>query len=467
MKCFQVPVLLILLNSKFIFAVPLTSEISEDDFGFAKDYLKKLYEFEDNSVLKTSSENSLRTSVMKLQKFFGLLITGELDPITLEIMKKPRCGVHDVLQYNHFPGKVKWQHMNLTYRITKYTPDIEQKQVDRAVRAAFKLWSDVTPLTFTRILDGEADIMLSFTPKEHGDGYPFDGPDGFLAHAFQPGSGLGGDVHFDEAETWSMDTKGYNLFMVAAHEIGHALGLAHSQDVGALMFPTYTYSSIQDFSLPYDDVLGIQTLYGSSNKPDPKPHPKTPEKCDPYLSFDAVGKIRGEVMFFKDRFFWRVHPQLPSTMLMRIHSQWPELPSKIDASYENVIKDVTLFFKGNKYWAVSGYTIIPGYPKTIRDFGFPQTVKKIDAAMQIHQTGKTFFFVGNQCWCYDERAKRMDEGYPKWIEDDWPGIGDHVDAAVQHKDYIYFFRGFTMFHYYYNKKQVVEIVYANSVVCNY
>lgn len=55
--------------------------------------------------------------------------------------------------------------------------------------------------------------------------------------------------------------SGYSLFLVAAHEFGHAMGLEHSEDPGALMAPIYTYT--KNFRLSQDDIKGIQELYGN------------------------------------------------------------------------------------------------------------------------------------------------------------------------------------------------------------
>lgn len=51
-----------------------------------------------------------------MQKFFSLQETGEIDAQTVETMKKPRCGVPDVANYNFFHRKPKWQKKDITYR---------------------------------------------------------------------------------------------------------------------------------------------------------------------------------------------------------------------------------------------------------------------------------------------------------------------------------------------------------------
>ena len=74
-------------------------------------------------------------------------------------------------------------------------------------------WSAMTTLRFVPTTGRAVDISLAFHAGEHGDGNPFDGAGGTLAHAYFPQ--YGGDAHFDDAESWTdMSRNGnHTLFL--------------------------------------------------------------------------------------------------------------------------------------------------------------------------------------------------------------------------------------------------------------
>uniref|UniRef100_A0A8C5Q6W6 Peptidase metallopeptidase domain-containing protein n=1 Tax=Leptobrachium leishanense TaxID=445787 RepID=A0A8C5Q6W6_9ANUR len=446
---------------RYTFASPADSE--EKDAKFAEEYLKKFYNLKTTGTRQSRKKgnNVFTEKIREMQDFFGLEVTGNVDADTMEMMQLPRCGVPDVGEFGTFPGRPVWKTRDLTYRIVNYTPDMTIAEVDNSIQRAFKVWSDVTPLTFTRIYDFAGDIEISFAAQVHNDFYPFDGQHGTLAHAFAPGNGIGGDAHFDEDEMWTPGSNGYNLFIVAAHEFGHALGLSHSNDPNALMYPTYHYTDPRDFQLYEDDVTGIQSLYGAGEKPIEPSKPNTPSTCQ-NITFDAVTTLRGETLFFKERYFWRKIPQYTELEHHLIKTFWPSLPSGIQAAYEYSDRDQVLLFKGTKYWVLSGYEVDQDSPKSIHQLGFSRTVKRIDAAVHDPVTGKTFFFSGDKFWSYDERSRSMDIDSPKKISEGFPGIGNKVHAAFQTNGFLYFFNGNRQYEFNTVKNRVTRLLKYTS-----
>jgi Matrixin len=118
-------------------------------------------------------------------------------------------------------------------------------------------------------------LNIFFASGAHGDGYPFNGPS-VLAHTFYPAppnpEPIAGDMHFNADESWHTGSS-IDLFSVALHEAGHALGLAHTGNPNDVMYPYYK----QTTGLSADDIAGVQALYGApqdapgSGSPAPTP----------------------------------------------------------------------------------------------------------------------------------------------------------------------------------------------------
>ncbi|MEQ9642628.1 MAG: matrixin family metalloprotease [Alphaproteobacteria bacterium] len=129
-----------------------------------------------------------------------------------------------------------------------------------AIAQAFDAWTAVANLQFLQVDDG-ADVGIRLGGIDN-----LDGPSGTLAETlttFIATEIQKADISFDLIEDFTPFGAGgtTSVFTTALHEIGHALGLAHEDDVPAIM-NTFADPAIQ--ALTADDIAGIQSIYGAA-----------------------------------------------------------------------------------------------------------------------------------------------------------------------------------------------------------
>jgi len=462
-----------------------------------EEYLAKFGYLQTGTSGKSAALQSLDSAIANFQAFAGLEQTGELDEETVKMMHTPRCGVKDFIEEdedtpspNHRMrlrnsrrrGKryalqgSRWKVKDLTYRVSKYPVKsrLTRREVDDTMRKAFDIWEKETDLKFTRKNSGKVHIEIRFERRSHGDDDPFDGEGGTLAHAFFPV--FGGDAHFDDEEDWTVNThRGTSLLMTASHELGHSLGLSHSNVRSSLMAPFYRgYDS--NLSLENDDIRGIQALYGekttgtSSNEVGVRSSfPSIPTTRRPTTTarttrrpssvsdtntdldnkalcgsgkLDTIVTMKDSVTYaFLGDQYWKltetsVEPGYPRST----SEDWDGLPANLDASF-TWTNGKTYFFKGSKYWRFSDVgKMDAGYPKQL-DKGFSGIPNNVDAAFVWPVNDKIYFFKGSIYWKFDpDKSPPVDSSYPRPITN-WDGIPENLDSALQYSNgKSYFFK---------------------------
>jgi hypothetical protein len=171
------------------------------------------------------------------------------------------------------------QMAHLGYVFGTLTSKVPAQTVESEILRAMNAWSAVTNVVFEPGTSATAmrTILVKFASGAHGDSYPFDGPGGVLGHTFYPvpinSESIAGDIHLDADENWHAGGD-LDIYTVALHELGHAIGLGHTDNPGDVMYPYYHRGA----QLSANDIGAARELYGVPGNvaPGTETAPQTP-----------------------------------------------------------------------------------------------------------------------------------------------------------------------------------------------
>ncbi|MDR4498985.1 MAG: matrixin family metalloprotease [Candidatus Scalindua sp.] len=206
-------------------------------------------------------------------------------------------------------------------------PDVNGKPYEIwAIKTALDLWASVSNFTnLGKVDDGAARGINTSQNGWNGNaatnnngGHRGDirigcyiTRSGVLADTWQPGTendsgqygNIGGDMHLASRKgyqlnklTWVDDGNDtytgrgditYDYFTTVLHEMGHALGLDHSEDPNSVM-ATYNVRGHAQRTLTQDDIEGIQAIYGNRFMPVEAVYPPVTVVIGTVCSFDIM-----------------------------------------------------------------------------------------------------------------------------------------------------------------------------------
>lgn len=156
----------------------------------------------------------------------------------------------------------KWYKHELKYIFLNGTNDIPGEDEKNAFYFAFNAWSNAMPFIFTEVFNvNEADIKIKY--ETTAAIYSTGASESAIAVSYQPEQTCKGLILLnDEYHGFSLSpypSGGYkDLYSIAIHELGHVLGLCHSNNSQTVMYFDYQHNKR---TLHTYDIQGIQAIY--------------------------------------------------------------------------------------------------------------------------------------------------------------------------------------------------------------
>lgn len=220
----------------------------------------------------TNCPKKIGEALARLQRWAGLIDTGELDPETLVELDRPHfCGLPDTLPLN--ATLCKWPSNIVLYYVRDAFPGLSLNKTWEHMDWVAEQCNAAADLRLERGKSPDAARILC-TMHKH------DGPGGVLADAQLPCGAIRQSLQrYDSGEKW--DTQ-ILARLVMLHETLHSLGVPHISGRN-VMAPTYNPALEV---LQTGDIAELQRRYG---KPIGVPTPPSPKLGT--LSIDLETKL--------------------------------------------------------------------------------------------------------------------------------------------------------------------------------